>query len=243
MRISVNEEPVENEVHIAELEIESTNVLADLHLICNDILEAGGSVKKFILKEHKLHNNFNIEKDSGLWKVIPTNGSLEFQNETLESYIWESALVKYSRCFSNSHGKRIRLDKNNVFHDQEKIDAHNFFVNLRNKHISHPVGILEKCKIGIELSPISSKDKQFLRFAALAYTRVLETNNTLNTFINLCDEILTHLEKMINSEYNKLKEWIDKQDIEELYKLPYLSLKIPNTNVTKERNPKQKNKT
>jgi len=117
-----------------------------------------------------------------------------------------------------------------------------FFINLRNKHISHPVSILEIGKVGIKLSPPAKQEKLFLGLIMGRYSRCLESDKTLCTFVNLCNEVLGYLERNINIEGKKLEEWVAKQKIEELYNLPYLSFPIPATNLRKERKQKMKTK-
>ena len=154
-RISINEEPSDHEAYIAEVDNSLSENLSDLFLISHDIFEAGTNVKNFILNGKIFQKSFEIEPN-GIWKIDFADTEIDTikENVTIQACIWESALIKYARCFSDSRGKRIRLETDKIFLEKEKIDAHYFFINLRNKHISHPVGILEMGKTGMRLSQI-----------------------------------------------------------------------------------------
>lgn len=72
-------------------------------------------------------------------------------DNTLTRALWSSALIAYIRCFSE--GVRYSL-KPTIFSATPGADvAHEFFRNLRNKHIAHPVNAFEGCGVGLLVSP------------------------------------------------------------------------------------------
>jgi len=125
IRISVNEEPSDHENYIAEVPDSLSENLSDLFLISHDILEAATNARHFLLKEKSLQETFEIE-DTGLWKVDFADTEINpGANQNIQSNVWESALTKYARCFSSS--KRFKLKKEEIFFEEKKTEAHDFF--------------------------------------------------------------------------------------------------------------------
>ena len=63
--------------------------------------------------------------------------------------LWTAALVKYIRCFAT--GKRFGLDVS-VFDGLEGArDTHQFFKDMRDKHVVHSVNPFEDASVGVVL--------------------------------------------------------------------------------------------
>jgi len=72
-------------------------------------------------------------------------------DNTLTRALWSSALIAYMRCFSE--GVRYSLNPT-IFSAIPAADvAHQFFRDLRNKHIAHPVNAFEDCGVGLLVPP------------------------------------------------------------------------------------------
>lgn len=70
-------------------------------------------------------------------------------NVTIEA-LWTAALVKYVRCFTS--GKRGELDAT-VFEGVDgALDTHQYFKNMRDKHVAHSVNPFEGVGVRILLS-------------------------------------------------------------------------------------------
>ena len=73
----------------------------------------------------------------------------ERDNLTIEA-LWTAALVKYVRCFTS--GKRTELDAS-VFEDINGArDTHQYFKNMRDKHVAHSVNPFEGVGVRVLLS-------------------------------------------------------------------------------------------
>lgn len=68
---------------------------------------------------------------------------------------WEAissaAVVRYARCFSS--GVRQRLSRS-LFDDAEPnfAEGHNFFIEMRNKHVAHSVNEFEENDVLVQVS-------------------------------------------------------------------------------------------
>jgi hypothetical protein len=80
-----------------------------------------------------------------LIELLPSNDQILIES------LWTSALIKYARCFSE--GKRFGLPID-VFDGLEgdPKGTHQYYIDMRNKHLAHSVNPFEQVKIGLVLS-------------------------------------------------------------------------------------------
>src|SRR4030042_6050618 len=116
---------------------EEVKKLRDLTLILNDLLFTIDTLKRLL---ELLKNKCND-------RVI------------LES-LWTTALIIYYRCFK--HGKRENINTG-IFKDKnlegDPLGCHNYYFNMRSKHIAHSVNPFEQIRLGL----ILTKDKKEIR--------------------------------------------------------------------------------
>lgn len=69
------------------------------------------------------------------------------ENPTFIRSLWCSVIIAYGRCFKT--GCRAKLDSS-IFSGLQgnPIEAHQYYLDTRDKHIAHPVNIFEVTKIG-----------------------------------------------------------------------------------------------
>lgn len=83
----------------------------------------------------------------------------EHHDKLLLRTLWTAALIAYVRCFSA--GKRYGLTPE-IFtsFDGDPLAAHQFYKDLRDKHIAHSVNPFEQVKVGVVLSTEYADVKQ-----------------------------------------------------------------------------------
>lgn len=211
MRISVNEEPAEDENYIVVAPYEQSQSLADCRLVIADLDEA-------ILLSDKVLSDPEFEKlMSGQANDLPKATELKA--------LWSAAVICYIRCFNN--GTRIPVDPKIYKSYPGALDAHSYFLDLRNKYIAHSVGSFEDSITTITLSPISSRDRKVLSVGVLQFRQALpdaENVRTLANLSNIAKNVVVGIQKKLEAEVITLAA---QESIEDLYKLPYASLKIP----------------
>jgi hypothetical protein len=104
---------------------------------------------------------FGIEQDLGLVVTAAGKAAEIVERETspsesrsgtgeadiVQHSLWTTALIAYARCFGT--GVRARLDKG-IFGDQEDmIRMHDYYKNIRDKHLAHSVNPFEVTATGI----------------------------------------------------------------------------------------------
>ena len=93
--------------------------------------------------------------------------------------LWVSALIKYARCFAS--GKRFGLSKDIYQKLQgEPIKAHQFYIDLRNKHIAHSVNPFEQMEVGLVLSSTNESDKKIIGVSTLAMRHIVSDKEGVN---------------------------------------------------------------
>ncbi len=211
MRTSVNEEPAEDENYIVVAPYEQSQSLADCRLVIADLEEA-------ILLSDRILSDPDFEK--------LMSGQANDRPKTTElKAMWSAAVICYIRCFNN--GTRIPIDPEIYKPYLGALDAHSYFLDLRNKYIAHSVGSFEDSIATITLSPIGSKERKVLSVGVLQFRQVLpdaENIRTLANLSNIAKNVVVGIQKNLEGEVLKLAA---QDSIEYLYKLPYVTLKIP----------------
>ena len=150
---------------------------------------------------------------SRLKKLLKENSK---DNILIES-LWTSALVRYARCFAC--GKRTGLSED-IFKEfqGDPVEAHRFYINLRNKHIAHSVNPFEQMEVGLILSPIGESERRVLGVSVLAMKQIslsIDGVHQLGLLSKIAHDKMCNLAKELE---NKVIEKGKKTPIEELYK-------------------------
>jgi hypothetical protein len=166
---------------------EEAKKLGDLTLILNDLRFAIDILKRLL---ELLKNKY----DDGV---------------ILES-LWTTALIIYYRCFK--HGKREYISTD-IFKDKnlggDPLGCHNYYFNMRSKHIAHSINPFEQIKLGL----ILTKDKKEIRGIEIFSCKL--------SYLGI-EGIETFLRLVIIAEKSVCKKAKDSQD-----KLLQLSKEIP----------------
>lgn len=140
--------------------------------------------------------------------------------------LWVSALIKYARCFTS--GKRFGLSKDIYQNLQgEPLKAHQFYIDLRNKHIAHSVNPFEQMEVGFVLSSINESEKKIVGVSTLAMRHIVsdkEGVHQLGLLSKIAHDKICLLAK--NTEEKVLEEG-KRIPIDELYKIARPRLVAP----------------
>ena len=142
----------------------------------------------------------------------------------LES-LWTTALIKYYRCFK--HGKR-KFISSDIFKDKklegDPLGCHNYYYNMRSKHIAHSVNPFEQVKIN---GVLSDDKKKVIGIALLSQKLVCIDLDGTETFLKLVMIAKNHVCEKVKEYRNRVVEKCKTLPIEALPKELSVKLKTP----------------
>ena len=100
----------------------------------------------------------------------------------IQSY-WTAALISYVRCFST--GKRLGLSESIFDSWDGAAEVHQFYRNLRDKHIAHSVNPFEQIVVGLVLSAARGEGRGVEGVATLSQKLIAETSEGVETLLRL----------------------------------------------------------
>lgn len=180
------------EIFGAKVEFEEAKVLADLASIHQDLVFTRDALMRLI--------------------QLLTDGS---QDHILIQSYWSAALVAYVRCFST--GKRYGLTPDIYKHLDGAIDCHNYYKDMRDKHIAHSVNPFEQVTVDVQLSPSDSDKKEVLGVAVLTMKFMVPEVNGVVDCLRLTSVALKHIVDRCKEYENKVLEVAKGMPIEQLY--------------------------
>lgn len=199
-------EPVENQV--AKVDFEEARVLADLGAIVQDlgaVMQTCSRLKELLRDESKDH--------------------------ILIEALWTSALIRYARCFAES--KRFGLSES-VFDDLQgdPLGAHQFYMDLRNKHIAHSVNPFEQMEVGLVLSPATNTEKGIIGVATLAMRQISSDVEGVHQLGLLAKVVLGKAHELAKHYEQKTLKIAKKMPLDDLYKRSRPRLIAPGPELT-----------
>lgn len=147
---------------------------------------------------------------------------------------WVAALVNYGRAFGTGVRKTERLDPGVLSPGQR--ERHDYFLNLRNKHVAHAVNKLEHVVCVAYLTDSA--------FAPRAVTRVGQTHVSLNPMADedvhdlrdLANTFIVLLNRRVRALHAKIADELEQLGLQAVYALPDVKLTLPSTtDVTRRR--------
>lgn len=191
------------ELPTAKVDFPNAQMLADLAAIIQDLR----AIMQACLRLTKL-----LDEDSK-------------DNILIES-LWTSALIKYARCFAS--GKRFGLSKD-IFQglQGEPIKAHQFYIDLRNKHITHSVNPFEQMEVGLVLSSTNESEKKIIGVSTLSMRHIVSDKKGIHQLGLLSKIAHDKICSLAKETEKKVLEEGKKIPIEELYKIARPRLVAP----------------
>ena len=137
------------------------------------------------------------------------------KDRILVESLWTTALVKYVRCFAS--GKRFGLSEK-IFEGLkgDPIGTHNYYKEMRNKHIAHSVNAFEQVKTGLILSDpgIERKIKGIVTFSQWY---ISPKEDGIETLKNLCFVLRKKLSETGKKIHQEVLDAAAKLSINDLY--------------------------
>jgi len=159
---------------------------------------------------------------SRLKNLLDDNSKDNFLIESL----WVSALIKYARCFAT--GKRFGLSKDIYQHlPGEPLEAHQFYIDLRNKHIAHSVNPFEQMEVGYILSSVNESEKKIIGVSTLSMRHIVSGKEGVQELGMLSKIALGKICSMAKETEQKVLEEGKEIPIDKLYEIARPRLVAP----------------
>jgi hypothetical protein len=140
--------------------------------------------------------------------------------------LWTAALVTYARCFAS--GVRFGLTPDLFDHfEGEPRKVHQYYLDLRNKHVAHSVNPYEQIVVGAVLSPPDSTIRNVEGIATLVGTNVSESVESVEQFRTLARTALKHMSNTGKALSDKVLEEAKALPIDALYKRATPRVTVP----------------
>ena len=182
------------ELYIAEVDFDEAKRTADLTSYFQDLA-------------------FTIKALDRLQQLIDNDNN---DDEILTGSLWIAALISYARCFST--GKRFGLSEQLFKEFGGGVETHQFYINLRNKHIAHSVNPFEQVVVGLVLSPPSSADRKVEGISVLAQKLLHVNSDGIQTLRRLALIAIKEIERQVKKSQEKTLEVGRQVPIDTLYK-------------------------
>ena len=193
----------EAETPIAKIDFDEAMKLSDLRSILQDL----DSVMQIC---------------SRLKKLLQENS----QDNLLVESFWATALIKYARCFKS--GKRVGLDES-IFNELngDAHEVHEFYLDMRNKHIAHSVNPFEQMQVGVALSPQESCEKKVVGITTLSVRHIVADFEGVHRLGLLSKIIHGKALELANEYQEKTLVKVAEIQIDDLYGYPRLRITAP----------------
>lgn len=188
---------------IVEVDYPDAEYLAAYHSIFRDLMVADDAVNRL------LSMDMNSE-----------------ENRCLIESLYISALVSYIRGFTS--GKRATRLSSDIFSKLNGAkEAHNYFKDVRDKHIAHSVNPFEQVKVGVRLTPKNSDKKEIISVGVLSLDRICESNENLVTLKRLINVAKEELLQKITRYEDQILDQAKQENIIDLYEKSVLEIVVP----------------
>lgn len=126
----------------------------------------------------------------------------------LRRAFFDSALVAYARCFKGHEGVRVGLDESDFdsMDEPNVVGLHQFFIDLRDRHVSHSVNEFERVIIGVAELDNQPTIVDFNQYAILGDEAITDLNVMAEFLIGVASEKSATAESIVLYRYSGLTE-------------------------------------
>jgi hypothetical protein len=132
--------------------------------------------------------------------------------------MFKAFIVQYTRCYTESKGRKISLNSPAVFKDQKDLlNVHNQVMDIRNKYIAHAdESPYDFGAMVIYLNPDEKRPAIF----SIIYTamKLFDHSILLNEYIDICKRSLEFVDSKLEGVRPHYHKEVDAIDIQDLYK-------------------------
>ncbi len=194
------------ELYIAQVDYREARKFADINAILLDL-------------------NSVMETCKRLMQLLKENS----EDYILIESLWTAALIRYTRCFAVS--KRTFCLSEDIYTSLpgDAVEVHQFYKNLRDKHIAHSVNPYEQIEVGLVLSPEGSAGRKVMGITTLSVKHICTTADGVWQLGALAKVLLNKLTD-IGKEYGEKALAIGKSlPIDELYSRAHPGITAPSS--------------
>lgn len=131
--------------------------------------------------------------------------------------LWTAALVSYARCFAS--GVRYGLTPSIFDHfEGEPQAAHEYYIQLRNKHIAHSVNPFEQIVVGAVLSAPDAPERSVEGIATLLGVNISDSAESVVQLRTLAAAVGRHVNALRAELQTEVLEESKAVPIDDLYK-------------------------
>lgn len=142
--------------------------------------------------------------------------------------LWTSSLVRYVRCFS--HGRRAGLRPEILDEIIEGArEAHQFFKEIRDKHISHSVNPFEQVEVGVILTPENKGIRKVEGISTLLMRQNVTSREGMVTLYRLVQELGKKVSERRQNLWNEVLIEAQEISVKDHEQNPRLGLKAPDS--------------
>lgn len=144
---------------------------------------------------------------------------IELSNEVIDEIVcaslWTQALIRYGRCFGSSgFRKSVSVEP---FVKEEFKSIHQYFRDIRDKHIAHSVNNFENAAVGVVISAPSEDDKKVFKVGVLDYRVSYSTGKIVENLRDLAADIVATIHGEKERLFNTLLDEMKAKPINDLY--------------------------
>jgi hypothetical protein len=182
------------QLHIAELDMPSARVLANRASIFQDL-------------------TFCIQCCDRLSSTLEPGVQ---EDTVLQQALWTAALISYARCFATGVRQGLSPSIYDKFEGEPR-DAHQMYIDMRNRHIAHSVNPFEQVTIGAVLAPPTSATREVQAVSTLSMKRISDGIEGAQQLRLMALTALKEMERLCKEQTDKVFEDAKKIPIDKLY--------------------------
>lgn len=136
----------------------------------------------------------------------------EHQDNQLIEGFWTAALVKYVRCFTT--GKRFGLEPSVFAEFEGGVTTHQYFKNMRDKHVAHSVNPFGDVHVAALLPPASSEPQLVQGITVFSHKLLSTDQNGVKTLERLASVAHSYVVSQAKTVQEAVLVWAKAQPIE-----------------------------
>lgn len=140
--------------------------------------------------------------------------------------LWTAALVRYARCFAEAKRKGLT---ESIFEglQGEPLTAHQYYIDMRSKHVAHSVNPFEQAYAGVVLTPENSEKKEVVGTSTFMMRHIVCDLSGVHQLGVLAKVVLGVVCDQAKQCERELLEKSKTVPIDELYQKERLEVKAP----------------
>jgi hypothetical protein len=132
--------------------------------------------------------------------------------------LWLAAIVRYARCFTDNKPVRRPLGRKDLKDLSELLKgAHQFFIDLRNKHVAHSENPLEQNRIGVDLALGESVEPNIQGISLHNQSVSFLAPALVESLHDLSSAVLRRVNEQVEEARQRVLEIVKEKPLKEFY--------------------------